>query len=167
MNRDLYWDTSVFLCFLNAAEKARREICEDILRHAQKGDVRIYTSTLTIVEVIRPKKVSIPNARLLTPEEIDKIEGMFRWSWLEKIPPDQQIAFTAVALARDYGLWPPDAIHAATAIRKKADVLQAWDRDFSPVGHLVSVGEPLMMSDTKDMFGYPPIGPTPEGFKDR
>jgi hypothetical protein len=53
--RKLYWDTSCFICFLNADEQDRRYICTDILRHAELGDVEIWTSTITIAEVIRPK----------------------------------------------------------------------------------------------------------------
>jgi predicted nucleic acid-binding protein len=54
----IYWDSSCFICFLNkgALEAGRRTICEDVLRHARNGDVQIWTSTWTIVEVIRPKR---------------------------------------------------------------------------------------------------------------
>lgn len=135
------------------------------MRHAQKGEVHLFTSTFTIAEVIRPKKVSIPNARLLTPDEIDEIEKMFHWSWIEKVPVDQQIAFKAVELARNHGLWPADAIHAASAIRKTVDVLQAWDRDFSAVSHLVTVGEPLALDPQRSLIPPPAIGPNPVVFK--
>ena len=56
--RKLYWDSSCFICFLNDAdyEQSRRAICEDVLYNADKGFVEIWTSTYTIVEVIRPKR---------------------------------------------------------------------------------------------------------------
>jgi predicted nucleic acid-binding protein len=56
--RKLYWDSSCFICLLNDAdyERARRIVIEDILEHASKGNVEIWTSTYTIVEVIRPKR---------------------------------------------------------------------------------------------------------------
>src|SRR5688572_19208905 len=56
--RKLYWDSSCFICFLNDApyEQARRAICEDVLTNASDGVVEIWTSTFTIVEVIRPKR---------------------------------------------------------------------------------------------------------------
>lgn len=56
--RKLYWDSSCFICFLNDAdyEIARRAICEDVLYNAESGVVEIWTSTFTIVEVIRPKR---------------------------------------------------------------------------------------------------------------
>src|SRR3954469_5696113 len=133
----LYWDTSVFLCFLDKREDDRRKICEDILHHAKDGNVTIATSTFTIVETIRPKWV-VPPA-VLTAEQIRIIEGMFRWEWIKKYQVDERLALKAVALARDFGLRPGDSIHAATAIGCKADVLQQWDRDFGKVAHLVTV----------------------------
>lgn len=121
----------------------------------------------TVVETIRPKKVSIPDARHLTADEINEIEKMFRWSWIEKVPLDQQIGFRAVQLARDHSLASADAVHAATAIRKRVDELQAWDRDFSPFEHLITVRNPTRISPQMNLIQPPPIGPTPESFKSR
>ena len=141
--RRIYWDTSIFLCFLGIGEEARAKICEDILQHAADGDIRLYTSTYTIAEVIRPKKKSIPNARALTPDEITQIKNMFRWPFLTMIELDPRTAFLAADLARDhYGMLPADAVHAASAIIWKLDALQAWDRDFSAVSHLICVEAP-------------------------
>src|SRR5712691_9245098 len=94
--RKLYWDSSCFICFLNKAESDRRKICEDILHHAQDRLVEIWTSTWTIVEVVRPKKISLPQSQKLTPEQITKIEGMFEWDWLKKVQLDQIVAKEAV-----------------------------------------------------------------------
>ena len=56
--RKLYWDSSCFICLLNDAEyeRNRRIVVEDILENAERGVVEIWTSTYTIVEVIRPKR---------------------------------------------------------------------------------------------------------------
>jgi predicted nucleic acid-binding protein len=150
MNRSvktLYWDTSVFLCFLDASENERRKICEDILHHAKDGHVEIATSTFTIVETIRPKWIVPPVA--LTSAQIRIIEGMFRWPWIKKYQVDERLALKAVAIAREFGLKPGDSIHAATAISARADVLQQWDRDFQKVAHLVTVAQPSY--ETKQM----------------
>lgn len=159
----IYWDSSCFLCFLNSAEAGRREICEDILRHAQAGEIHLYTSTYTIAEVIRPKRKSIPDTQRLTPAEIAKIDGMFRWPWLKKIDVDQRVAFKAVELSRDYGLLPADAVHGASAIIHDLDELQRWDRDFSKISSLIRVAEPAKISKQKNLFTSlkKPIGPTP------
>ena len=153
----VYWDTSVFLCFLDATENERRKICEDILHHAKDGHLVIATSTFTIVETIRPKWIVPPIQ--LTQEQIRIIEGMFRWEWIKKYQVDERLALKAVALARDYGLKPGDSIHAATAIRANVDVLQQWDRDFQKIAHLVTVAQPAYETKQIPLLE---IGPTQE-----
>jgi len=91
--RRIYWDTSIFLCFLGMGEEVRRKICEDILQQAADGKVHLYTSTYTIAEAIRPKRKSIPNAGKLTAEEIAKITAMFRWPFITTIELDPRTAF--------------------------------------------------------------------------
>jgi predicted nucleic acid-binding protein len=159
--RKLYWDTSMFLCFLNKKEEERRRIAQDILDNAQKGKVVIVTSWFTVAEVIRPKFV--PAGQKLTPVQIAKIEGMFRWKWLKKIQVHEVIAFKAVELARDYNLRPADSIHAATAVIERVDALHAWDRDYSAVDLIVKVETPVRISKQGSFEGMEPQpGPTPE-----
>lgn len=167
--RRVYWDTSLFICFLNRYELERRRICEDILRHAQAGAILIHTSVWSIAETVRPKAASLPGAKRLTPREIALIEGMFRWSWIRKIDVDQRVAFKAVELSRDFGLSPSDAIHAATAILWKLDALQRWDRDFSRIGQLIAVEDPSPLSRQPTLpeegFEPPRLGPHPDDFE--
>jgi hypothetical protein len=119
------------------------------------------------LEVVAPRRISLPAARKLTPAEIAKIQGMFEWDWLGKVQLDQLIANEAVKLERDYGLRPGDSVHAATAIRIKADVLQRWDRDFEKVKGLIKVQEPTMLTQQQELIeGFrAQIGPIPEDFK--
>jgi predicted nucleic acid-binding protein len=196
--RKVYWDSSCFICFLNKTEKDRREICEDILANAQNGVLEIWTSTWTIVEVIRPKRhgsaplpvwaqkaiAAIPESKVeleklweryqssdpavkLTPKQIGQIQGMFAWQFLRKINVDERIANKAVELARDFGLKPADSVHAASAILKKVDAIQRWDRDFNKVAHLIRVEDPEPISRQIALIEnfHKPIGPTPEDFK--
>jgi hypothetical protein len=58
--RTLYWDTSVFLCFLDKSEDMRRKICEDILHHARDGQVSIVTGRS------RPHEAGCESLRYLT-----------------------------------------------------------------------------------------------------
>src|ERR1035438_7686319 len=90
MTKRIYWDTSVFLCFLNKGEDERRKICEDVLQSAQKDLIHIYTSTYTIAEVIHPKRKSIPSARRLTADEVEKISSMFKWPFITTIELDRK-----------------------------------------------------------------------------
>ena len=158
----LYWDTSVFLCFLSEEEEERRQICEDVLHAGKDGKVYIVTSMFTLVEVIRPKAIKHPHA--LTEEQVSKLRGMFSWPWLKKIQIHEQLALDASDLARDYQLKPADAIHAATAIAEKCDELQCWDRDFNKVASRISVTSPKYVSQMPLLQVKTPIGPTPFDF---
>jgi predicted nucleic acid-binding protein len=91
-------------------------------------------------------------AMRLTATETDQISQMFEWEYIKKINVSELVAKEAVKLARDYGLKPADSIHAASAITKKVDVLQKWDRDFDRVSHLISVEEPKMISVQLPIF---------------
>ena len=167
-------------------------------RNAERAVVEIWTSTYTIVEVIRPKRhgsaplpawairalklveKEFPQAELemetlwkryqandpstkLTPEQIDKIQAMFEWSFIKLIDLNQLIADEAVKLCRDYGLKTADAIHAASAKSMRGEkILQRYDRDFDKVRHLVSVEEPQQISPQASLFTG---APKPEDFR--
>ncbi len=161
-NDRLYWDASVFLCFLAEEEEERRQICEDILPHAKDGKVEIITSMFTLVEVIRPKAIKYPKP--LTDGQVVLLDGMFKWPWVKKIQVHEDLAREAGKLARAHGLKPADAIHAATAIAEKADQLQRWDYDFQKIAHLIPVTEPAYLSQMPLLQVRPLIGPTPTAF---
>lgn len=166
--RRLYWDTSIFLCFLNREESERGRICEDILQHAAMDEVLIITSAYTIAEVIRPKSKAIRHKQPLTEKQVEKIKGMFRWPFIQTIELDERTALHASDLARTYGLYPADAVHAASAILWRADALQAWDRDFSAVSHKIPVEQPQYLSRQRSFDGLhgSRIAPSPDDFDD-
>lgn len=195
--RRVYWDTSCFVCFLNKDETPRRLICEDVLQHADAGEVEIWISAWVIVEVIRPRKAgnaplpkwataaiaAVPEAKSplvelwgryqpsspaqkLTPNQINKIQDMFEWPFLKKVYVDERIARKAVEIARDYNLKPGDAVHAASALLTKCDVIQRWDKDFDRVKNLIPSEEPQMISAQQKLDMVSGIGPTPEDFED-
>ncbi len=191
--RKVYWDTSCFICFLNKQETTRRLICEDVLSHAQSGEVELWTSTWTVVEVIRPRRTTpivpslpewtakVPDARSqiqqiwdyyyrntapferLTDQQISKVDGMFKWGWLHKIIVDERTASKAVELCRTRGLKPADSVHAASAILKRVDALQRWDRDFNKVKDIIAIEEPQRLS-RQDLLipDIRRIGPAPD-----
>jgi predicted nucleic acid-binding protein len=130
-------------------------------------EVRILTSSYTIVEVIRPKRKSLPGTVALTPEQIKKIKDMFRWPFITTIELDDRTAHFASDLARDYGLQPADSVHAASAILWKAEALQAWDRDYSSISHLIPIEEPQFVSKQTSFDQMRPtrLGPAPEDFE--
>lgn len=52
----LYWDASCFICLLKSNEHDRAEICRDILKNGDLGNVQIFTSIWSVVEVVRPTR---------------------------------------------------------------------------------------------------------------
>ena len=149
--RRVYWDTTVFLSYVNQeSEPERHRICEHILKKAQIGQVITCTSTFTIAEVIRPKGVQ---ASALTAEEVHKLEGMFHWHWIKKYQVDETMGFSSARISRQTNLKPADSIHVATALFCGADVLHAWDRDFSKASTLVRVERPAFMDDLPLIHG--------------
>jgi predicted nucleic acid-binding protein len=195
--RKVYWDSSCFICFLNKDEAARSFICDDILRHADAGDIEIWISAWVIVEVIRPRKPgndplpawagaaikAVPECKQeleqlwkrhqagkpvkrLTPDQITKIQGMFEWPFIKKMWVDEIIAHKAVELARDYNLKPGDAIHAASAILKKCDAIQAWDKDYSSVKSLIPAEEPKRITTQMPLIPGNTYGPNADDFEE-
>jgi predicted nucleic acid-binding protein len=85
--RKLYWDTTCFICFLNdsAHERDRHYICEDIMQHCARGNAQIFTSSLTIAEVVRPREKFAPKpfpswvAAVL--EKFPQVEQHLRTLW--------------------------------------------------------------------------------------
>lgn len=49
-----YWDSSVFLAWL-LPEPPRKKQCAEVLRAAERGEVQIVTSAITLTEVIKLK----------------------------------------------------------------------------------------------------------------
>ena len=128
----IYWESSVWIALIKGEVVNGVDRCEvpsEILKDAKDGKVTIYTSRLTIVEVHKKKKHS-----KLTEEEDNKIQSDFlEHEYIKKIDLDSGIAKHANKLAREYGIYPNDAIHVASAVRVKAEVLHHWDGDFEKI----------------------------------
>lgn len=102
----------------------------------------------------------------LPKDQVDKIAEMFEWTWVQKIIVDQRVANKAVSIARDYDLKPADSVHAASAILKKVDAIQRWDKDFSKVKSLIAEEEPFRLSLQDDLIhDHRALGPHPDDFE--
>jgi predicted nucleic acid-binding protein len=154
--RRVYWDTSVFVCFLNPTEDKRRLIARENLKHAELGKIEIFTSVITLAEAIKPKGVA---GKDVTQEQRRRIRAMFDWQFIRLCLLDKNVAVIASELRLDHGMRTPDAIHAATAIALrnnpsvKLDALQHWDSDYAPVSAKVPVENPSYFSPLGPLFG--------------
>jgi len=119
--KSIYWDSSCFIAFFSE-ETERFDICNAVVDAARKGDLKLHTSYLTLAEVVR-----IPDEY---PTEADnKIQEFFRNPYIIKISVDEPVTRIARDLRRKYKLRVSDAIHLATAIYMKVDVLHTYDKD--------------------------------------
>jgi predicted nucleic acid-binding protein len=120
-----YVDTSVYLAAINN-EYGRAEVAREILDAANHGVIQIVASTFVVAEVIRPRWET---ANL--PEEKEKIiNEVFANKQISWVEVDYPLAVEARRLARLHGLKPADAVHLASAMRGRADILLRWDYRF-------------------------------------
>ena len=110
-----YWDTCIYLAWLRQEQTHKGTIpsIEGIIQRARDGKVTIYTSVITIAEVLTEK---------LPAKQRKDFEGCFRFGEHELYDVDVRIAQKAskireIALALHNGkkIKTPDAIHIATA----------------------------------------------------
>ena len=126
-----YLDSSVYIAAINS-EPTRVRIVKAILEAADRSEIQLVASTFVVAEVIRRRgeehTLSVDHEA-----EIDSILRSDRILWVEL---DFSLAIQARKLARLHNLRPGDAIHLASAIRGKADVLLRYDSGFNTTSTL-------------------------------
>lgn len=122
--KTVYWDSCVFHA-LFSEEKGRVEICRKLIDMAHKGELQIYTSAITAVEV-----VWIKNLDRMSSKHEETIQKFFEHKFIKVITCDRGIAADARRLLWQYPkLKPKDAIHVATALSQTIDVMHSYDDD--------------------------------------
>jgi predicted nucleic acid-binding protein len=136
-----YWDSCTFLGWL-AEEPDKVDDCQSVIRHAEAGNVRIVTSSLTLTEVIKLKGKP-PLAAVAEP----KIKAFFKHEWIVVVQLDRFIAEAARQLVWEHGLDPKDCVHVATALRTRVNRMDTFDEALikrsGQIGNLV-IGRPDM-----------------------
>lgn len=117
------WESSPFVSVIND-EAGRSHICFALLEAARKGEIELYTSTLTLIEVFKVPTTSKEE------EAEEAIQKFFRNRWIRKQTPDWFVAIEARRLQRQFPhLDGRDATHLATAVYVGADYLHTYDED--------------------------------------
>ncbi|MFY9822068.1 MAG: type II toxin-antitoxin system VapC family toxin [Thermoanaerobaculia bacterium] len=149
-----YWDSSVFLAWL-LPEPDRRRQCREVLTAAERGDVNIITSAITLTEVIKLK-----GKPPLRADQHEKIRRFFQNDYIKVVDADRFIAEDARRLIWNHGLQPKDSIHVATALRLtailhwKAPRLDCYDGDLIALSG--KLGSPPLTIDVPSM-PQPPL----------
>jgi predicted nucleic acid-binding protein len=138
-----YWDSCTFLGFLKG-EPDKIDACTAVLHHAERGDIKIVTSSITLVEVIKLKR-KLP----ILKEDEEKIRRFFQHKWLILQDTERKVAELSRDIVWEYGLKPYDAIHVATAIRAKVNRIDTFDPDIIKLSKkigdpLITIGEPSL-----------------------
>ena len=136
------WDSSIWIALIKHEIKKgvdRTIVPRMILEDAQRNEVTIYISRLTIVEVHKKRN----HARLTEFEDSEVQSRFFQHEYIKKIDLDRDVAESARQIAWKYNLKPNDAIHVASARKVSAQILHHWDGDFDSIPHdVMTCSEP-------------------------
>jgi predicted nucleic acid-binding protein len=133
----IYWDSDAFLGWLQA-EQGKVELCAGTLKRAELGEVVIFTSALTIAEVLWMR-----GAPAIPQEKADIVRRFFRRSNLRIRNVTRGVAESAQDLVWNHGIRPKDAIHVATALDSAAVALETFDEGL--IGKSGQVGSPPLL----------------------
>lgn len=150
----LYFDASVYLAFLND-ETDRASVVESLLHEAERGTVEIFTSTVSLTEVVYLKSADERLSHDVIDERIDRLLRDTSVTTLVELTAEIGVRareFVRSQPAREAALQVRDAIHLATAAQASVDRFYVYDSDFYPFrGHVdFEIGEPTV--ETPRMF---------------
>jgi predicted nucleic acid-binding protein len=117
----IYWDSCAFIHLLNQTEEYFA-VLDDIKSRARKGECKIITSTVSLAEVCK-----IPGTGTLPIEQTNKILAFMQSEYIELWSADRYVCEEAHHIIRLHDLLPMDAIHIATALLAKPEVLITTD----------------------------------------
>jgi predicted nucleic acid-binding protein len=132
----IYWDSDAFLGWLQQ-EPGKVELCEGTIERAEQGEVVIFTSALTIAEVLW-----LRGAPPIPQQKADIVRKFFRRSYIRVRNVTRAVSEAAQDLVWNNGIKPKDAIHVATALDARAAALETFDEGL--LSKSGSVGTPSL-----------------------
>ena len=155
MTERVYWDSCVWLGIIND-EPDKVDSAKWVIERAERGEVEIWTSTITLAEVYK-----VRGGGEADPEADKKLDDFLSQPYIVHVQVDQDVAMEARRLlrARMPGLRKPfDAIHLASAVWHDIEIFHTFDRDdLLPLNGLVTCHNGRALSISK-----PPERPPPE-----
>jgi hypothetical protein len=123
----IYLDSNVFIYATLNTEDIGNE-ARSLLGKVQKGHIEACSSSLTFDELVWVVK---RNRNI--EDAISAGEAFLNMPKLRLVDVDGNLLSIALFLMQKYRLNPRDAIHAASAITERADIMVSEDRDFEQV----------------------------------
>jgi uncharacterized protein len=123
----IYLDSNVFIYAALGRDKVGTW-CRDLVRRITGGGDEAVTSALAVDEVVYQVRVSRG-----IPDSIQAGEAVLQMAHLSVAPADAETIWKSLDLGRRLGLYPRDAIHAATALMRGASDFFSEDADFDKV----------------------------------
>lgn len=125
-SKKIYWDSCVWLRLINSEPGADR--CQSTLDAAQRGDLTIWTSSLTLAEVY---KFKCDTSKGLTETQDEIFEKYIESDFVVEIQVDHAIAVLSRRLCRKHAPLkkPNDGIHLASAVLYNLDEFHSFDHD--------------------------------------
>jgi predicted nucleic acid-binding protein len=146
--KKIFWDSCVFVTLLSKQKETgwlkRQEVCKSCMQQAINGDIEIYISTMTIVEVNKTTESTSP-----IPKSVQEtITKLMNQPFIKVIPADLARAFEAREHIWEYSwLKPVDAMHLACALYAKVDEMFTYD----------GLGSQKGLLDLNELIGTPKL----------
>jgi predicted nucleic acid-binding protein len=122
----VYWDSCVWIGLLNE-EPDKMDSAKWVIERAERGEVEIWTSTITLAEVYKVRQGGEADS-----EADKKLDDFLSQPYIVHVQVDQDVALEARHLLRAKlpGLKKPyDAVHLASAIWHNIETFHTFDRD--------------------------------------
>ena len=146
----VYWESSVFISRIQRTP-GRIDILRRITDRAERGEIVIVMSALTLAEVARVDDTLLPE------EQEQRIVDFFENPYLIVRQLDRIGAERTRAIVRQHpGLRAPDAVHVASALLSNVSVLHTYDRGILRRNGLIGA-PPLRIEEPAWEQGQPPL----------
>jgi predicted nucleic acid-binding protein len=135
--RVVYWDSCIFIAWLKNEQRINPLDVDGITHLIDEWDAGrlvIVTSTITRIEVLDSH---------LTPQQAAEFKASLRRSTIRVESVTVPIADLAHEIRAHHGITTPDAIHVATAVATRCDVLYTFDGKLLPLGPTIAGQYPL------------------------
>lgn len=150
--RRVYLDSSGFVAYLNGNETYSLQ-AKSIIEAAEREELEIWTSYLTMAEVTKKRSVQFP--RLTNDEQ--SVTELFQNPSIKFVAIEYVVGTYSQQIVWDFQKGPRDALHLASAVFAKCEVVYAIDGGMFEVNNRTSNRIKIPEVRYPDFQGQPPL----------